>query len=200
MKSVLEKNVVLVLNRNWQAVNTTTPAHAFCQMASGNAMGLDMEGTESMYPVGWDSWVDLPVRRSDWSVGVVKGALRVPRVILSVHYGKVPMRHPKFSYQAIRDRDNGCCQYTGRKLAKDEGNIDHVVPRSKGGDTSWSNCVLSCKRVNNRKGDRLPNEAGLRLLKKPESPRVMPMTLFLRNVHDIPEWEPFLIQKNAINS
>ncbi|MDF3128703.1 HNH endonuclease [Kiritimatiellaeota bacterium B1221] len=198
MDSVLEKNVVLVLNRNWQAINTTTPAHAFCQMAAGNALGLDMDREASMYPVDWDKWRALPVRDYDWSIGVVRGQLRVPRVILSTHYGKVPMRHPKFSYQAIRDRDNGRCQYTGRKLGKDEGNIDHVVPRSKGGATSWSNCVLSCKRVNNRKGDRSPHEAGLRLLKDPETPKVLPMTLFLQNVHEIPEWEPFLIQKKAV--
>ena len=198
MDSVLDKNVVLVLNRNWQAVNTTTPAHAFCQMASGSAMGLDMDIGKTMYPVDWGKWTELPVRDFDWSIGVVRGQLRVPRVILSVRYGKVPMRHPKFSYQAVRDRDNGKCQYTGKVLSKDEGNIDHVVPRSKGGATSWSNCVLSCKRVNNQKGDRTPHEAGLRLMKPPESPRVLPMTLFLHNVHDIPEWEPFLIRKSAM--
>jgi 5-methylcytosine-specific restriction endonuclease McrA len=194
MDSVLEKNVVLVLNRNWQAVNTTTPAHAFCQMSAGNALALDMDLDRNMVPVDWENWLELPVRDFDWSVGAQRGAVRVPKVILAVNYTKVPMRHPKFSYQAIRERDQGRCQYTGRKLARDEGNIDHVVPRSKGGNTSWTNCVLSCKRVNNRKGDRTPQEAGLRLMKKPDAPRVLPMTLFLRNVHEIPEWEPFLIQ------
>lgn len=199
MESVLDQNVVLVLNRNWQAVNTTTPAHAFCQMSSGNAMGLDIEGDSRMIPVSWEDWIELPARESDWTVGVVKGELRVPRVILATHYNKVPMRHPKFSYQAIRDRDEGRCQYTGRKLARDEGNIDHVVPRSKGGKTSWNNCVLSCKKVNNRKGDRTPNEAGLHLMKSPDAPKVLPMTLFLRNVHEIPEWEPFLIKKSGVS-
>ena len=197
VESVLDQHVVLVLNRNWQAVNTTSPAHAFCQMSSGNALALDMEGDKSMIPVSWEQWVDLPVREFDWSIGVVRGQLRVPRVILAVNYAKVPMRHPKFSYQAIRDRDEGKCQYTGRKLAKDEGNIDHVVPRSKGGATTWNNCVLSCKKINNRKGDRTPHEAGLRLTKQPDSPKVLPMTLFLRNVHEIPEWEPFLIKKST---
>ncbi len=196
MESVLEKTVVLVLNRNWQAVNTTTPAHAFCQMAAGNAMGLDMDRDQNMVPVGWESWLDLPVRDYDWSVGAQRGAIRVPRVILARNYSKVPMRHPKFSYQAIRDRDQGRCQYTGRKLAHGEGNIDHVVPRSKGGSTTWNNCVLSCKNVNNRKANRTPKEAGLRLLKEPSAPKVLPMTLFLRNVHDIPEWEPFLIRSS----
>ena len=199
MESVLDQNVVLVLNRNWQAVNTTTPAHAFCQMSSGNAMGLDIEGDSRMIPVAWEEWIQLPARDTDWTVGVVKGQLRVPRVILATRYNKVPMCHPKFSYQAIRDRDEGRCQYTGRKLARGEGNIDHVVPRSKGGKTTWNNCVLSCKKVNNRKGDRTPNEAGLRLMKSPDAPKVLPMTLFLRNVHDIPEWEPFLIKKSGVS-
>lgn len=194
MESILDQNVVLVLNRNWQAVNTTTPAHAFCQMSAGNAMGLDMDRDQNMVPVEWGSWRVLAVRDFDWSVGVQRGKIRVPKVIVAVNYAKVPMRHPKFSYQAIRERDGGRCQYTGRQLGRDEGNIDHVVPRSKGGRTSWTNCVLSCKRVNNRKGNRTPREAGLSLLKKPDTPRVLPMTLFLRNVHRIPEWEPFLIQ------
>ncbi len=196
MDSVLEKNVVLVLNKFWQAVNTTTPAHAFCQMAAGNAVGLNIDGDSLMLPVPWETWVDLPVRDDDLSVGVVKGALRVPTVILAVHYKKVPMRRPKFSYRAIRERDGGRCQYTGRPLRADEGNIDHVVPRARGGKTSWANCVLSCKNVNNRKGDRTPSEAGLKLMKEPETPKVLPSTLFLRNTHGIADWEPFLIAQS----
>ena len=197
MNSVLEKNVVLVLNRNWQAVNTTTPEHAFCQMSAGNALGLDIQEDHHMVPVSWEEWLTLPVRDCDMQVGVVKGALRIPTVIVACNYSKVPMRRPKFSYRALRDRDGGRCQYTGRKLMPDEGNIDHVVPVSRGGKTSWKNCVLSCKRVNNRKANRTPEEAGLKLLKDPETPRVLPSTFFLRNVHDIPDWDHFLIQAEA---
>lgn len=197
MSSVLEKNLVLVLNRNWQAVNTTTPAHAYCQMAAGNAMALDIQEGEHMRPVPWETWITLPVRESDFSVGVVKGSLRVPTVIIATHYGKVPMRRPKFSYRALRERDGGRCQYTGRKLLPDEGNIDHIVPVSRGGNTSWHNCVLSCKRVNNRKANRTPDEAGLQLIKTPESPRPLPSTYFLRNIHSIPDWDHFLLPVEA---
>lgn len=197
MHSVLEKNVVLVLNRNWQAVNTTTPAHAFCQMSAGNAVALDIREDQHMTPVSWEDWLALPVRDCDMQVGVVKGALRVPTVIIATNYAKVPMRRPKFSYRAIRERDGGLCQYTGRFLRPDEGNIDHIVPVSRGGKTSWHNCVLSCKRVNNRKANRTPAEAGLQLLKEPDAPRVLPSTLFLHNVHGIPDWDHFLIRAEA---
>jgi len=84
------------------------------------------------------------------------------------------------------------CQYTGRKLAPHEGNIDHVVPRSRGGKTSWDNCVLAHKEINSRKADRLPQEAGLRLLKEPTPPKTLPATALIQNTHGVRDWEPFL--------
>lgn len=197
MSSTLERNVVLVLNRYWQAIHTTTPAHAFCQMAAGNALGLDMDGMNSMIPRTWEEWLTLPVRENDLKIGVVKGSLRIPTVIVATYYAKVPLRRPKFSYRAIRERDGGRCQYTGRLLRPEEGNIDHIVPVSRGGSTTWQNCVLSCRRVNNRKANRTPAEAGLTLLKEPESPRTLPATHLLRNIHGIPDWEPFLVTREA---
>jgi 5-methylcytosine-specific restriction endonuclease McrA len=193
MDSVLEKNVVLVLNRNWQAVNSTTPAHAFCLMSSGAAMGMNMQGLDYMAPVTWEEWLGLPVREGDMSVGCVRGGIRVPTVIIATRFNRVPMRRPKFSFRALHERDGGRCQYTGRKLHPGEGNIDHIVPRSRGGATTWKNCVLSCKRINNRKANRTPEEAGLTLLKEPDSPRTLPVTSFLRNTHGIPDWNHFLV-------
>jgi 5-methylcytosine-specific restriction endonuclease McrA len=86
----------------------------------------------------------------------------------------------------------GVCQYTGRKLERKEGNIDHVVPRSRGGETSWDNCVLAHRETNSRKGDRLPQEAGLRLRKRPCAPRALPASAFIRNHHDVSDWQHFL--------
>ena len=71
--------------------------------------------------------------------------------------------------------------------------IDHVVPRSRGGDTNWENCVIADKRVNTRKADKTPDEAGLKLLREPGRPREVPVTILLKNMHGIPDWDPFLI-------
>jgi 5-methylcytosine-specific restriction endonuclease McrA len=106
------------------------------------------------------------------------------------------MKRPKFSARNLYVRDGGRCQYTGRELAPGEGNIDHVMPRSRGGDTTWENCVLAARDVNSKKADKTPKEAGLKLKKQPTEPRNVPVTAMLRNPYDIPDWEVFLIKNN----
>jgi len=192
MNSTLHKNCVLVLNRNWQAINVTTPAMAFGQMATDAATALDVLGTEHMTPTRWVDWVALPVRQNDQFIGTARGAVRVPTVIVLARFGRVPMKRPKFSLRNIWLRDRGRCQYSGRSLKTGEGDIDHVVPRSRGGLTSWDNCVLADRLVNNRKADRTPGEAGLKLRKTPAAPRLVPVTYTLQNTHEIADWEPFL--------
>ena len=193
MTSILHKTTVLVLNRNWQAIHTKTPADAFCMMASGAATGLDVQGDDFISPVRWDEWLKLPIRDEDNSVNTPRGAVRVPTVIVAANYAKVPICRPRFGAHGIWERDGGVCQYTGRKLARHEGNIDHVIPRSRGGASSWENCVLSHRSVNERKADRLPQEVGLRLLRNPTVPRPVPVSALIRNVHAVGDWQRFLV-------
>jgi 5-methylcytosine-specific restriction endonuclease McrA len=200
MSDILNKNIVLVLNRNWQAINIRTPQDAFCQMATNVATALDIELDENggraqaLRPVTWDEWLALPVRDGDQFVQPVRGAVRVPTVINAVNYTRVPKKRPKLNARNIRERDGNRCQYTGRLLAPDEGSLDHVLPRSRGGKDEWENLVWSDKAVNARKGNRLPHEAGLKLLNVPRAPRELPATQFLRNSHGIAEWKLFLSQ------
>ncbi len=196
VNGILDRPVVLVLNRNWQAVNIRTPAEAFCQMATGNATGLDIDPEMGMRPVKWDEWLELDVRDWDAAIGTPRGLIRVPTVLVLARYDKVPRKRPKLSARSIRERDGNRCQYTGSVLAPGEGSIDHVLPRSRGGDTSWENCVWSAKHVNGRKGDKLPQEAGLTLLNVPKPPPEMPVTWALRNSHGIRDWELFLPKKS----
>ena len=121
-----------------------------------------------------------------------RGAVRVPTVIVAANYSNIPLCRPRFGARGIWERDGGVCQYTGRRLDPGEGNIDHVVPRSRGGASSWENCVLSHREVNERKADRLPQEAGLRLQRKPVAPRALPATFLIRNLYGIDDWQRFL--------
>lgn len=193
MSELLYKSTVLVLNRNWQAIDVKSPAQAFCMMANGNATGLDIQEATDMRPVKWHEWLQLPVRPEDFSVRTVRGPIRVPTVLVLARYSQVPRRRPKLSGKGIWVRDGGRCQYTGRTLAPHEGNIDHIIPRSRGGRTSWENCVLADKRVNSLKGNRLPEEVGLELRKTPEQPRELPVTYFIRNAYNVRDWDHFLI-------
>jgi 5-methylcytosine-specific restriction endonuclease McrA len=180
-----------VLNRHWQAIHVKTPAEAFCMMASDAATALDI-ADGNFVPTKWSDWLGLPIREHDCAVKTPRGPVRVPTVIVSANYAKVPLRRPRFGARGIWERDGGVCQYPGRKLAPKEGNIDHVVPRSRGGKTSWENCVLAHREVNSRKADRLPHEAGLRLHKRPAVPRALPVSAFIRNHHGVADWEHFL--------
>ena len=72
------------------------------------------------------------------------------------------------------------------------GSLDHVVPRSRGGKDAWENLVWSAKEVNQRKADRLPQEAGLKLLSKPRPPKELPASAFIRNPHEVDDWNLFL--------
>jgi len=193
MKDILNQPTVLVLNRHWQPINVKTPTEAFCMIASGSATALDVQGGHCFTPARWDDWLKLPVRGHDNAVNTPRGPVRVPTVIVAVNYARIPLRRPRFGSRGIWERDGGVCQYTGRKLSPKEGNIDHVIPRSRGGKTSWDNCVLAHREVNSRKADRLPHEAGLQLLRQPGAPRVVPVSVLIRNRHDVPDWAHFLV-------
>jgi 5-methylcytosine-specific restriction endonuclease McrA len=189
---MLNKATVLVLNRNWQAINVRTPQEAFCQMATGVATALEIEGEDQIRPVPWDEWVRLPIRPQDEAAHTVRSPIRVPTVIVLANFAKVPKKRPKLCARTIRERDGNRCQYTGKLLRPDEGSIDHVVPRSRGGRDAWENCVWSSKHVNTKKGSRLPQEAGLKLLRVPRAISEMPASAFIRNTHSVEDWKLFL--------
>jgi 5-methylcytosine-specific restriction endonuclease McrA len=192
MTDILNKSIVLVLNRNWQAINIRTPADAFCQMATNVATALEIDGENHIRPVTWDEWITLPIRDSDHAVHTVRGAIRVPTVIVAVNFAKVPKKRPKLCAKTIRERDRNRCQYTGKLLRPDEGSLDHVLPRSRGGKDEWGNLVWADKAVNARKGNRLPHEAGLKLLRVPCAPKELPVTALIRNAQGITDWKLFV--------
>ena len=150
------------------------------------------EGEDHIRPVTWEEWITLPIREQDEAVHTVRGAIRVPTLIVAVNYAKVPKKRPKLCARAIRERDRDRCQYTGRVLRPDEGSLDHVVPRSRGGKDAWENLVWSAKEVNQRKADRLPHEAGLKLRSVPRAPKELPVSVLIRNAHGVAEWRLFI--------
>jgi 5-methylcytosine-specific restriction endonuclease McrA len=192
MSEKLSRNTVLVLNKNWQAVGIKSPADTFAMLMTDTATGLDIRGLDYMVPLRWKDWVQLAIEDDDDFVQTVNQKIKIPKVIILSKFDKVPKKRPRFSQKNIWIRDNYTCQYTGKRLKPGEGNIDHIVPRSKGGSTSWDNCVLACKKINAKKADARPEEVGLKLLKKPEPPKELPVFHYITNRHGIKEWNLFL--------
>src|SRR5688572_28682233 len=102
MTDILNKAIVLVLNRNWQAINIRTPAEAFCQMATNVATALEIDSEKHIRPVAWEEWLTLPIREQDNAVHTVRGPIRVPTVIVALNFAKVAKEAP----QALREVDS----------------------------------------------------------------------------------------------
>lgn len=181
-------SAVLVLNRSYLPVHVTTVRRAFSLLYQGLARVVDAQ----YETFDFDSWRDLAIRVGDDSIGVVGGLIRVPRVILLTAFDRIPKRHVRFSRMNVYMRDRSTCQYCGRRFPRSELNLDHVVPRSRGGRTTWENVVCSCLDCNRRKGGRTPKQAGLRLIQAPQRPRWTPMAGILGGRMGYPEWRPFL--------
>jgi 5-methylcytosine-specific restriction endonuclease McrA len=125
---------------------------------------------------------EIPVRRAN----------RLLPGIVEVNHARVPKKCPKLCARAIRERDGNSRQSTCRVLRPDEGSLVHAVPRSRCGKCAWENLVWAGEAVKARKGNRLPHEAGLRLLTVPRAPKHPPVSATIRNAHGIPEWKLFV--------
>jgi 5-methylcytosine-specific restriction endonuclease McrA len=188
----LRNETVLVLNRCWQAINVKSPTEAISMMYDDSATALDIRGDDYMVPLKWEDWISLPHDEDSSYIHTVSFEVKIPKVIVLAKFDRVPKKRPKFTAKNIWLRDNGVCQYSGKKLSPNEANIDHVLPKSRGGLTNWTNCVLAHKEINAKKADKTPEESGLKLLRKPVAPKELPVTFYIRNKHNIKEWDVFL--------
>ncbi|HKD42576.1 MAG TPA: HNH endonuclease [Myxococcaceae bacterium] len=183
---------VLVLNRLYQPVHVTSVRRAFSLLYQGIAKAIDDQ--YKLYE--FSDWAALSAAEHD-SVATVNKRIRVPRVLVLSAYEHLPKGRVRFSRLNIYARDSDTCQYCGRKLARSELNLDHIIPRSQGGKTSWENVVCSCVPCNLKKGGRTPEQANMRLLKKPLRPRWTPFFRGSAKRITYREWLPFLTLAEA---
>ncbi|MCA8923728.1 MAG: HNH endonuclease [Planctomycetes bacterium] len=163
----------LVLNRNWTAVATVTVHQALVLICRDTAAAICPE-TYEVY--GLDAWLDRSQERApqlprERLVLTPNVAVETPEVLLLVRYSGLPRLEVSFSRRNLYRRDGYACQYCGRRATSAELSIDHVVPRSRGGETSWENCVLACVRCNTKKANKSLRDAGMRLEREPRRPR-----------------------------
>ena len=182
---------VLVLNRSYLPIHITIVRRALSLLYQGIARAVD----EQYRTFDFASWADLAADED--AIGLVNRAIRVPRVILLQGYDRVPRRYVRFSRFNIYSRDQNRCQYCGRQFPRAELNLDHVVPRSKGGTSIWDNVVCSCHRCNRLKGGRTPAEAGMRLIRQPRRPQWTPFMTETYSLRRYKEWMPFLSAVDA---
>jgi 5-methylcytosine-specific restriction endonuclease McrA len=184
---------VLVLNRHFQPIHVTNAKRAFSLLYLGVARVLDRE----FRSFDFDSWAAMATEAGDDVVHTIDRAIRVPRVIILQLYDRIPKTKVRFSRHNIYMRDGNTCQYCGLALPRTELNLDHVVPRSQGGRTTWENVVCCCIDCNLAKGARTPEQAGMSLRKPPSRPRWTPTFRAAGDRIRYREWLPFLDLANA---
>ena len=177
----------LVLNRNWQPVNVATVARSLVMLWNESARVVD-PADYRLYT--WTDWSQLRPRDGDAFIQAVRLRLRVPEVIVLADYDRLPSAAVSFSRRNVFKRDHYACQYCGLQPGGEELTIDHVIPRSQGGVSTWENCVLACLACNKRKANRNPQQASLRLCKQPVRPAWKP--LYARTTVRIESWSKFI--------
>lgn len=124
-------------------------------------------------------------------IELVSGSIQYPATVrLTYSIDKKWRTRTKFTRRAVFRRDFFCCCYCGKAETPRKLTLDHVIPKSKGGNSNWMNIVTACSPCNNQKADRTPEEAGIKLIKKPSVPSHQELIneyMLMKNRHD--EWE-----------
>lgn len=188
---------VLVLNRSFVAVHVTNVRRALVLLFRELAEVIHIEeGRFAAHDL--ESWRALSALRSrfpaaddDWVRGVGFD-LRAPRVIRLVACDRGPRQGLRFNRRNVFARDGNQCQYCGKTFPTSELSLDHVVPRSRGGITSWENIVCACVACNVRKGGRTPHEARMQLIRQPVKPRRSPLLTIKLGNPKYETWRSFV--------
>lgn len=179
---------VLGLNRAWAPAAVYSVKVAVTMILRGMAMALDPETFELH---DFESWVkkNPPGMRM---IKTASGYLPAPEVIVCKSYSQLPPSGLSFNRHNLYQRDGYRCQYCGTMPGAGKLTIDHVLPRSRGGPTSWENCVAACSPCNSHKADRIPSEARMRLRKQPCKPKNPTPGIRVPAAKRRESWAPFL--------
>ncbi|MCC6741422.1 MAG: HNH endonuclease [Planctomycetia bacterium] len=181
----------LVLNRSWVAIDTTTVRKALVWMYRGMARAIAPDSYETY---DFATWSDLAVAKDEPCIHTVNIRIRVPEIIILALYNEVPKKEVVFSRRNLYKRDHFTCQYCSRQPGSEELTIDHILPRARGGKSSWENCVLACVECNRKKANRTPVEAAMQLKKAPIRPPWTPF-ISLRLGARKASWERFVSER-----
>jgi len=190
MNTTLDSSV-LVLNRLWQAVNVCSARRAFSLVYSGDAHIVD--AAQGYQTFNFQEWQDASAGADlEECVNTISFKVRIPQIIVLMLFDRLPKKEVKLTRQNVFLRDGFTCQYCGNKFDRKDLNIDHVLPRSQGGKTTWDNIACSCIPCNTRKGCKTPEQAKMHLIKEPKKPK--PRTFLHLQVSHIPHesWKTFL--------
>ena len=191
---------VLVLNHHWMAIRVTDARRAFSLLVRDLAEVIHVDN-DNYTSFNFADWTELSAARDrffaerpdhyEW-VRTVRMHIAVPKVIRLMGYDRLPAQDVKLNRRNIFARDKNLCQYCGKHFPTSELSLDHVNPRSQGGGSTWENLVCCCVRCNAKKGGRTPDQAHMKLIRKPVKPRRNPVISLRMGSDKYASWRAFL--------
>jgi 5-methylcytosine-specific restriction endonuclease McrA len=176
--NIVDRKIVLNLNANWQIINVRTVQDAFVAMMGGNydnppvkALDIiypqdengdfDFNTTPDIIPVTWQEWIALPIYEHHLVINTSKYKIRVPSVIVSINYNKIPKKRFRPNKTTLYNMQGGRCGYTNDKISFNQGNLEHVKARSHGGKDTFENLLFIKKELNSKRGNKPLEELNL---------------------------------------
>ena len=188
---------VLVLNRLYTAIRVVNARRAFSMLCKRVAEVISIEeGRYVTYDL--ESWTEVAELQRQFEpdahswVRTPRFVIAVPKIIRLLGYDRLPRQEVKLNRRNLYARDTNRCQYCGRQFSTRELTVDHVMPRVMGGMHSWGNLVCACVKCNARKGGRTPEQAHMRLIRKPVRPRRNPVVTLRLGEARYRSWKAFL--------
>lgn len=188
---------VLMLNRLYMAVRIVSARRALTLLYLDEAEVVSVDDGKYL-SYDFDDWVEVSQakhsfepERHDW-IRTVRFQIAVPKIVRLLGYDKIPSASVKLNRRNLFARDQSTCQYCGKKFPTSELSLDHVVPRSQGGQNTWENIVCACVQCNVRKGGRTPVQAHMKLINLPKKPRRSPVLTVKLSDSRYASWKQFL--------
>ena len=193
---------VLSLNKSYQPIGIISLKDAMKSLLNRRAEIVHV--TNDGYYMNYDinSWFEASLLKNmikeeirgdeDWLNSDSEVPIEAPRIIRYLYYDKMFLKKIKFTRRNIFARDEFTCQYCGKKYRLEELQLEHVVPKSKGGKSTWANTVCACHSCNTEKRNRTPEEAGMKLIRKPHTPKFLPSYNFKYSQEKYSCWRNFI--------
>lgn len=212
MSDILNKNLVLVLNSGWQAIGVTSIKKALVAMFSTSdgenmaAQALDLEyslnkegfvdfsAPEKTVETKIEDWLSLPIRDFDIPVHTAKRIVRAPIILITKNFSKMPYRSLRATKRNVYNHYGGRCIWTGKILSFNEMTLEHMIPKSHGGNESWQNLAPAQKDINNKRGNTPLKDFHLKPQFKLSEPKKTAVGALIVEAKR-PEWEYFMMNK-----
>ena len=182
---------VLVLNKAWIPIHIVAWKKAMSLIYQDHAHSLDRD----YIAYDFQNWLEFSTMNAETypKVHSVSLGIAIPEIIVLRKYDKLPDRDVKFSRENVYHRDKYTCCYCGKKFPVKLLSIDHIKPKCKGGKSTWDNIATACKPCNNLKDNKTPEEAHMKLLKKPHQPHWLnPINHSRGKEHICLSWRKFM--------